>query len=53
MADILDDALEALRRDQIYRSMADAEQELRDDPGRWAEYVDERDAWLNPDLASR
>jgi predicted DNA-binding protein len=52
MADTLDDALEALRRDRFYKGMADAERELRSDQARWTEYVAERDAWLNPDLTS-
>lgn len=53
MADTFDDALEALGRDQFYRSMADAERALRSDPERWAEYTAERDAWLNADVAAR
>lgn len=51
MADTLDDALEALRRDLFYRSMATAETELRSDPEAWASYLAERDAWLGADLA--
>jgi predicted DNA-binding protein len=51
MADTLDDALEALRRDLFYRSMATAETELRSDPEAWANYLAERDAWLGADLA--
>ena len=53
MADTLDDALEALRRDHFYRGMAEAEQTLRSDEARWAEYVAERDVWLNPELGER
>lgn len=53
MAVALDDALEALRRDQFYRSMADAEETLRSDSEQWLRYTEERDAWLNPDLAAR
>lgn len=53
MAQALDDALEALRRDHFYQGMADAEATLRSNPVRWAEYVAERDAWLNADLAGR
>lgn len=53
MAETLDDALEALRREHFYKGMADAEEALRSDPARWAEYLAERDAWLNPDLAGR
>lgn len=53
MADTLDDALEALRRVDFYARMAAAEQETRADPTEWAEYVAERDEWLNPDLVSR
>lgn len=50
MTDTLDAALEALRRDQFYRSMAAAEAELRADPDAWAEYAAERGAWLGADL---
>lgn len=53
MADTLDDALEALRRDQFYKSMADAERVLRAEPDQWRKYTAERDAWLNPDLSAR
>lgn len=52
MAETLDDALEALRRDRFYKNMADAEQTLRSDQAGWTEYVAERDAWLNPDLST-
>lgn len=51
MSETLSEALESLRREQFYRAMAGAEAELRSDPDQWAGYVDERDAWLNPDLA--
>ena len=47
MTDTLDAALEALRREQFYRSMVAAEAELRSDPEAWAEYLSERDAWLD------
>jgi len=50
MTDTLGAALEALRRDQFYRSMAASEAELRDDPEAWAAYASERDAWLGADL---
>lgn len=50
MAETLDAALEALRREQFYRSMATAEGELRSDPEAWADYLSERDAWLGADL---
>jgi len=53
MAETLDDALEALRRDEFYKRMAEAEQALRSDPAGWAQYTAERDAWLNADLAGR
>lgn len=52
MADTLDAALRALRRDQFYEDMAAAASALRQDPEGWAEYIAERDAWLNPDLAN-
>lgn len=50
MADTLDAALEALRRDQFYREMAAAEAALQSDPEQWSRYVAERDVWLNADL---
>ena len=50
MAETLDAALEALRRDEFYRSMADAERELRADPAAWAEFEDDRNEWLNAKL---
>lgn len=53
MADTLDAALEALRRNHFYEAMAQAESTLRADPTRWAEYAAERDAWLNADLGTR
>ena len=52
MAETLDAALDALRRHQFYEGMADAEASLLADPQGWASYIAERDAWLNPDLAS-
>ncbi len=52
MADTLDQALESLRRDLFYRSMAEAEVTLRADPTGWAAYVGERDRWLNADLSA-
>lgn len=53
MADTLDDALDALRRDRFYEAMARAEADLRSDPDRWAAYITERDDWLTADLTSR
>jgi len=53
MAATLDNALLALRRDRFYRDMADAEATFRNDPEAWADYVAERDDWLNPDLATK
>lgn len=50
MADTFDAALEALKRDQFYREMSAAEEVLRSDKARWANYVSERDFWLNHDL---
>ena len=50
MADTLDAALEALRRDHFYRDMAESEARLRAEPPHWAAYVAERDAWLQHDL---
>ena len=51
MADTLDAALDALRRDEFYRGMARAEAELKGDADRWAAYVTERDAWLDAPIA--
>ena len=51
MADTLDAALEALHRDEFYRSMADAERTLRSDTDAWAEFEGERDQWLNAQLS--
>lgn len=50
MTDALDAALESLRRELFYRSMADAQAELHLDADAWAGYSAERDAWLNADL---
>ena len=47
MTETLDAALEALHRDDFYRSMADAERELRADPEAWAEFDADRSEWLN------
>jgi predicted transcriptional regulator len=47
MADTLDDAIEALRRDQFYRDMAASEAKLRAEPAEWDVYVTDRDTWLN------
>lgn len=52
MADTLDAALESLRRQQFYEAMAKAEERLRSDPVAWDAYARDRDAWLNPDLAT-
>ena len=49
MTETLDAALEALRRDQFYRDMAEAESSLRADPAHWAAHLAERDAWLDAD----
>ena len=50
MTETLDDALDALRRDQFYRSMTTVEAELRSDPDTYLEYVAERDSWLGAEL---
>jgi predicted transcriptional regulator len=52
MSETLDAALESLRRQQFFEAMATAEAQLRNDPVAWDAYVKDRDAWLNPDLAS-
>lgn len=51
MTDTFDAALEALRRDDFYRSMAAAERDLRADSDAWGDFERERDEWLNADLA--
>ena len=50
MTETLDAALEALRRDDFYRSMASAEQQLRADPDAWNDFEHERNAWLDAKL---
>jgi len=50
MTETLDAALEALHRDEFYRSMADAERQLRSDADAWAAFERERDEWLNAKL---
>jgi DNA-binding protein H-NS len=52
MAETFDAALEALRRNQFFEQMAQAEARLRSDPTAWAVFIEERDAWLNPDLST-
>ena len=52
MADTLDEALEALRRQRFYEGMAAAEQELRTEPAAWEAYRREREEWLNADLGT-
>ncbi len=52
MSETLDAALESLRRQQFFEAMAAAEAQLRSDPVAWEAYVQERDTWINPDLAS-
>ena len=53
MTATLDDALTALKRQHFYDQMAASEAELRADAKGWADYLAERDAWLNPDLTGR
>jgi len=50
MTETLDAALEALHRDDFYRSMANAEQQLRADPAGWSEFENDRNEWLNATL---
>lgn len=50
MTETLDAALEALRRDDFYRSMATSEQQLRADPDAWEQFDNERNAWLDAQL---
>ncbi|MBI4883942.1 MAG: hypothetical protein HY826_07805 [Actinobacteria bacterium] len=50
MANTLDAALEALRRDQFFRAMGESESSLRADHHAWSRYLAERDLWLNAEL---
>ena len=50
MSETLDAALKALHRDEFYRSMAEAEHQLRADPDAWSDYERDRDEWLNANL---
>ncbi len=50
MSETLDAALEALRRQQFYEEMSEAEAALRADPDRWRRYIEERDEWLGARL---
>jgi hypothetical protein len=45
MQELLDDAVEALRRGQLYDEADRAYARLQADPGAWAEEVRERQAW--------
>lgn len=51
MAETLDAALDALRREQFFADMHAAEQRLRDDPAQWEAYLAERDQWLDADAS--
>jgi predicted DNA-binding protein len=50
MTETFDAALEALRREDFFRAMADAEIRLQAEPERLATYARERDQWLGADL---
>lgn len=52
MTETLDAALDALRRQQFYEQMAQAESELRQDGESWDEYLRERNQWLDTGLES-
>ncbi len=45
LTDTLRDALEALRREEFYESLARSEAELRADPAAWSEYLAEAEMW--------
>ena len=53
MSDTFDAALECLRREQFYASMATAEQVLRADPDAWRHYTQQRDQWLDADTVAQ
>ena len=50
MTETLDAALEALRRNEFYRLMADTELELRSDAEAWAGFAHDRNQWLGAKL---
>ena len=50
MTDTLDAALEALRRNEFYRLMADTELQLRSDAEAWAGFAHDRNEWLGAKL---
>lgn len=50
MSETLDAALEALRRADFCRAMAEAETRLRAQPEQLLSYARERDEWLSADL---
>ena len=50
MAETLDAALEALRRDDFYRAMSAAEADLRADADAWSDFERERREWLDAKL---
>lgn len=45
LTDTLHDALEALRREEFFDSIARSEADLRQDPVAWASYLAEADEW--------
>ncbi|MGD9793707.1 MAG: hypothetical protein AB7V43_09520 [Acidimicrobiia bacterium] len=45
LTDTLRDALEALRREEFYESLARSEDALRADPAAWADYLVEAEMW--------
>ena len=50
MIDTLADALDALRRDEFFQAMANAEAALRANPDAWASYQAESAAWTREEL---
>ena len=52
LTETLDAALEALKRQQFYEQMAQAEADLREEGDSWDDFVRERDAWLEAGLGS-
>jgi predicted transcriptional regulator len=51
MAETLDAALETLRREQFYAAMAAAEANVAANRDTFAPFIQEREAWLNANLA--
>jgi len=52
MSETFDAAMKALRRELFYEQMAQAESALQADEAAWAEFILERNQWLDAGLES-